>query len=96
MDVTLANAFMFEGVVSPTVVVSDSVDSSLSFDVLSGFVSRAGDVLTSSYMDMSLFEYFYVSHVDDVPSFTRCSPNSHVYDIDCNTPKYTLAVFGLV
>ena len=55
VDVVLADAFMFEGAVSPTVVVSDSVDSPLSFDVLLGFVSRAGDVLTSSYMDMSLF-----------------------------------------
>ena len=33
-------------------------------------------------MDMSLFEYFSVSHVDDVSLFTRCSPTSHVYDID--------------
>ena len=39
VDVALVDAFMFEGVVSPTVVVSDSVDSPLSFDVLSGFVS---------------------------------------------------------
>ena len=56
MDVAFTDAFMFEGVVSPTVVVSDSVDSPLSFDVLSGFVSYVDDVLTSSYMDMSLFE----------------------------------------
>ena len=82
MDVALVDAFMFEGVVSPTVVVFDSMDSPFSFDVLSGFVSRVGDVYTSSYMDMSLFEYFSVSHVDDVPSFARCSPTSHVYDID--------------
>ena len=53
VDVALADAFMFEGAVSSTVVVSDSVDSPLSFDVLSGFVSRVGDVLTSSYIDMS-------------------------------------------
>ena len=33
-------------------------------------------------MDMSLFEYFSVSHVDDVPSFACYSPTSHVYDID--------------
>ena len=39
VDVALVDAFMFDGVVSPTVVVSDSVDSPLSFDVLSGFVS---------------------------------------------------------
>ena len=58
---------MFEGAVSPTVVVSNSVDSPLSFDALSGFVSRVGDVLTSSYMDMFFFEYFFVSYVDDVP-----------------------------
>ena len=82
VDVALADAFMFEGAVSPTVVVSDSMGSPLSFNVLSGFVSRAGDVLTSSYMDMSLFEYFSVSHVDDVPYFVCCSPTSHVYDID--------------
>ena len=88
MDVALADAFMFEGVVSPTVVVSDSVDSPLSFDV--GFVSRVGDVLTSSYMDMSLFKYFSVSHVDDVPSFARCSPASHVYDIDGEFMQHAL------
>ena len=82
VDVALADAFMFEGAVSPTVVVSDSVDSPLSFDVLSGFVSHVGDVLTSSYVDMSLFEYFSVSHVDDVPSFARCLHASHVHDID--------------
>ena len=82
MNVALVDAFMFEGAVSPTVVVSDSVDSTLSFDVLSGFVSHASDVLTSSYMNMSLFEYFSVSHVDDVPSFTRYSTTSHVYNID--------------
>ena len=58
VDVGLTDAFMFEGAVSPMVVVSDSMDSPLSFDVLSGFVSRVDDVLTSSYMDMSLFEYF--------------------------------------
>ena len=81
VDVALVDAFMFEGAVSLMVVVFDSVDSPLSFDVLSGFVSRVGDVLTSSYMDMSLFEYFSVSHVD-VPSFARFSPASHVHDID--------------
>ena len=38
VDVALTDAFMFEGAVSPMVVVSDSVDSPLSFDVISGFV----------------------------------------------------------
>ena len=58
--------------------------------MLSRFVSRVGDVLTSSYMDMSLFDYFSVSHVDDVPSFARCSPTSHVYDIDSEFMQHYL------
>ena len=44
------------GVTSPVVVEFEHVDPPLSFDVLSGFISRSDDVLTlSSYMDMSLF-----------------------------------------
>ena len=47
---------VFEGITSPVMVESKHVDPPLSFDVLSGFVSRSDDVLTlSSYMDMSLF-----------------------------------------
>ena len=47
---------VFEGIISPIVVESEHVDPPLSFDVLSGFVSRFDDVLTlSSYMHMSLF-----------------------------------------
>ena len=47
---------VFMGATSPVVVESEHVDTPLSFDVLSGFVSRSDDVLTlSSYMDMSLF-----------------------------------------
>ena len=47
---------VFMGATSSVVVESEHVDTPLSFDVLSGFVSRSDDVLTlSSYMDMSLF-----------------------------------------
>ena len=47
---------VLEGVISLVVVKFEHVDPPLSFDVLSGFVSRFDDVLVfSSYMDMSLF-----------------------------------------
>ena len=47
---------VLEGVISLVVVKFEHVDPLLSFDVLSGFVSRFDDVLVfSSYMDMSLF-----------------------------------------
>ena len=46
---------LFEGIVSPVEGASDLVDPSLSFDVLSGFVSRSEDVSIASFMDMSLF-----------------------------------------
>ena len=46
---------MFEGIVSPVEGASDLVDPSLSFDVLSGFVSRSNDVSIVSFMDLSIF-----------------------------------------
>ena len=69
------------GVSSLVVVESEHVDPPLSFDVLSGFISRFDDVLTlSSYMDMSLFEYFPVSC--DITLSTPHSPTSQIFDID--------------
>ena len=66
---------VFEGITSPVMVESKHVDPPLSFDVLSGFISRSDDVLTlSSYMDMSLFEYFPVSC--DITLSTLHSPIS--------------------
>ena len=35
----------------------DSMGPPLSFDILSGFVSRSDDVLAFSSMDLSIFEY---------------------------------------
>ena len=45
---------------------SDSMDSPLSFDILSGFVSRSDDVLAFSSMDLSIFEYSPVYFIDDI------------------------------
>ena len=46
---------MFDGTISPVEGASNLVDPPLSFDVLSGFVSRSDDVSIASFMDMSLF-----------------------------------------
>ncbi|RVW22918.1 Retrovirus-related Pol polyprotein from transposon 297 [Vitis vinifera] len=43
---------LFEGIVSPVEGASDLVDPPLSFDVLSGFVSRSDDVSVASFMDL--------------------------------------------
>ncbi|KAL6319978.1 hypothetical protein AAG906_037055 [Vitis piasezkii] len=70
-----------EGVTSPVVVDSKHVDPSLSFDILSEFVSRFDDVQTlSSYMDMSLFKYFSISC--DITLSAPHSPTSQIFDID--------------
>ena len=46
---------LFEGIVSPVEGASDLVDPLLSFDVLSGFVSRSNYVSVASFMDLSIF-----------------------------------------
>ena len=64
---------------------SDAVDPPLSFDVLSGFVSRSDDVLAFSSMDLSIFEYSPVSFIDDIDDIDECvphSPTSLFHDID--------------
>ena len=45
----------FEGIVSPVEGASDLVDPPLSFDVLSGFISRSDDASIASFMDLSIF-----------------------------------------
>ncbi|RVW82222.1 hypothetical protein CK203_050770 [Vitis vinifera] len=52
----------------------------LSFDVLSGFVSRHDYVSDFSSMDLSTFEYLPVSHVIDLSA--PSSPTSQIFDID--------------
>ncbi|RVW83205.1 Transposon Ty3-I Gag-Pol polyprotein [Vitis vinifera] len=44
---------LFEGTVSPVEGASNLVDPPLSFDVLSGFVSRSDDVSIASFMDLN-------------------------------------------
>ena len=60
----------------------DSVGPLLSFDILSGFVFRLDDVLAFSSMDLSIFEYSFVSFIDDIDTCAPHSPTSHIHDID--------------
>ena len=55
---------------------SDSMGPPLSFDILSRFVSRSGDVLAFSSMDLSIFEYSLVSFIDDIVACAPHSPSS--------------------
>ena len=71
---------MFDGHVGFVEGASDFVDPPLSFDVLSGFVSRFDDVHDSSSMDLSTFEYFPVSR--DIALSAPFSPTSQIFDID--------------
>ena len=59
---------------------SDSVDPPLSFDVLSGFVSRSDIVSDVPSMDLSIFEYLPVSC--DIDLSAPSSPTSQIFDID--------------
>ena len=59
---------------------SDFVNPPLSFDVLSGFVSRSDDVHDFSFMDLSIFEYLPISC--DITVYVPSSPISQIFDID--------------
>ena len=72
-DVIVADD-LFDGPISLVEGASDFVDPPLSFDVLSGFVSRFDDVHDSSFMDLSIFEYLPVSY--DITLSTHSSPTS--------------------
>ena len=67
--------------------VSDFVDSPLSFDVLSGFVSRPDYVSDLSSMDLSIFEYLPMSR--DIALFVPSSPTSQIFDIDDDSSPYS-------
>ena len=80
---------------------SDSVDPPLSFDTMSGFVTRFDDI-SDGNNGMSIYEYLHVSQ--HFPLITPPTPTTHTYDIDdmgdiddplCNTPKYTLVIFDM-
>ncbi|RVW79677.1 hypothetical protein CK203_042423, partial [Vitis vinifera] len=71
---------LFDGPVGLVEGASDLVDPPLTFDVLSGFVSRHDYVSDFSSMDLSTFEYLPVSHVIDLSA--PSSPTSQIFDID--------------
>ena len=58
---------------------SDSVDPPLSFDTMSGFVTRFDDI-SDGNNDMSIFEYFLVSQ--HFPLIAPPIPIAHVCDVD--------------
>ncbi|RVW87539.1 Transposon Ty3-G Gag-Pol polyprotein [Vitis vinifera] len=72
---------LFEGIVSPVEGASDLGDPPLSFDVLSGFVSRSDDVSVASFMDLSIFEYSPASF-DCTSISAPHSPTSQIFDIN--------------
>ena len=72
---------LFEGTISPVEGASDLVDPPLSFDVLSGFVSRSDDVSVASFMDLSVFEYSPAS-CDSTSISAPHSPTSQIFDIN--------------
>ncbi|RVW62379.1 Retrovirus-related Pol polyprotein from transposon 17.6 [Vitis vinifera] len=72
---------LYEGIVSPVEGASDLVDPPLSFDVLSGFVSRSDDVSIASFIDLSISEYSPVS-CDSTSISAPHSPTSHIFDIN--------------
>ena len=60
---------------------SDYMGPPLSFDILLRFVSHLDDVLAFSSMDLSIFEYFPVSFIDDIDACAPYSPTSQIHDI---------------
>ncbi|RVX11208.1 Transposon Tf2-2 polyprotein [Vitis vinifera] len=58
---------------------SDSVDPPLSFDTMSGFVTRFDDI-SDGNNDMSIFEYLNVSQ--HFPLIAPPAPTTHIYDVD--------------
>ncbi|KAL6316950.1 hypothetical protein AAG906_024488 [Vitis piasezkii] len=60
---------------------SDFVDPPLSFDILSGFISRSNDVYDSVSMDLSIFKYLFVS-CDSIYIFAPYSLTPQILNID--------------
>ena len=65
---------LFDGPAGPVERESDFVDSPLSLDVLSGFVSHSDNVHDSLFMDLSIFKYLSVSY--DITLYAPSSPIS--------------------
>ena len=71
---------LFDGPIGLVEGASDFMDLPLSFDVLSGFVSRHDYVSDFSSMDLSIFEYLPVCHV--IALSAPSSPALQIFDID--------------
>ncbi|KAL6314846.1 hypothetical protein AAG906_029062 [Vitis piasezkii] len=71
---------LFDGHVGFIEGASDFVDPHISFDALSGFVSRSDDFHDSSSMDLSTFEYLPICR--DITLSAPSSPTSQIFDID--------------
>ncbi|WJZ81167.1 hypothetical protein VitviT2T_001021 [Vitis vinifera] len=71
---------LFDGPVGLVEGASDLVDPPLSFDALSGFVSRHDYVSDFSSMDLSMFKYLPASR--DIALLIPSSPASQIFDID--------------
>ncbi|RVW45818.1 hypothetical protein CK203_086297 [Vitis vinifera] len=82
---------MYEGTIGPIERTSDFVDPSLSFDILSGFVTCSDYVSDYSVMDFSIYKYFSVSYRDSFdhdsdPIDKRVSPaTGNVETVDFST-----------
>ncbi|KAL6328477.1 hypothetical protein AAG906_038352 [Vitis piasezkii] len=68
---------MYEGTIGLVERASNSMDSPLSFDILSGFVTRSDYVSDDSVMDLSIYEYSSV-FCDDILLLALYSPTSQV------------------
>ena len=69
-DIIVVDDFFY----GPVEGASDFVDSPLSLDVLSGFVSHSDNVHDSLFMDLSIFKYLSVSY--DITLYAPSSPIS--------------------
>ena len=81
LDFLEEDGSLFEDIVSHVEGASNLVDPSLSFNVLSRFISRFNDVSIASFMDLSIFKYSSVSF-DSISIFTTHSPTPQIFDID--------------
>ncbi|RVW87634.1 Retrovirus-related Pol polyprotein from transposon 297 [Vitis vinifera] len=72
LDVVTSDFISVEG-------ASDSVDTPLSSDTMSGFVIRFDDIYDENN-DMSIFEYLTVSQ--HFPLIAPPTPTTHIYDVD--------------
>ena len=72
---------LFEDTFSSIEGASNFVDTSLSFDILSGFISRPDDVYDFASMDLSVFEYLPI-FCDSICISAPYSLTPQILDID--------------